>query len=47
VPLRDTLTVADRVGAAPEWILAALGVFAMVWAAVRRRGVRPPADAAA
>ena len=47
VPLRDTLTVADRVGAAPEWILAALGVIAMVWAAVRRRGVRQPADAAA
>lgn len=42
VPLRDTLTVADRVGQVPEWILAALGLMAMVWAAVRHRGVRGP-----
>lgn len=39
VPLRDTLTIADRLGQVPEWILAALGLVAMVWAAVRRRGV--------
>ena len=38
VPLRDSLTLADRVGQVPEWILAALGLAAMVWAAVRRRG---------
>jgi apolipoprotein N-acyltransferase len=40
VPLRDTLTLADRVGQVPEWLLAALGAVAMLWAAVRRRGVR-------
>ncbi|MFM1964330.1 MAG: putative polyprenol-phosphate-mannose synthase [Actinomycetota bacterium] len=39
VPLRDTLTLADRLGQVPEWIVAALGLAAMVWAAVRRRGV--------
>jgi apolipoprotein N-acyltransferase len=39
VPLRDTLTFADRVGEVPEWIVAALGLAAMVWAAVRRRAV--------
>lgn len=39
VALRDTLTLADRVGQVPEWILAGLGLLAMVWAAVRRRGV--------
>ena len=38
VPLRDALTVADRVGQVPEWILAVMGLVAMVWAAVRRRG---------
>lgn len=38
VPLRDTLTVADRAGQVPEWILAVMGLAAMVWAAVRRRG---------
>ena len=38
IPLRDALTVADRVGQVPEWILAAMGLAAMVWAAVRRRG---------
>lgn len=37
VPLRDTLTLADRVGQVPEWLLAAAGLIAMVWAAVRRR----------
>jgi apolipoprotein N-acyltransferase len=40
VALRDTLTVADRVGTAPEWIVAALGLGAMVWAALRHRAVR-------
>jgi apolipoprotein N-acyltransferase len=39
VPLRDSLTVADRVGQVPEWIVAALGLAAMIWAAVRSRGV--------
>ena len=39
VPLRDTLTVADRVGQAPEWIAAALGLLAMAWAALRHRGM--------
>jgi apolipoprotein N-acyltransferase len=39
VPLRDTLTVADRVGSVPEWLLAALGLAAMLVAALgRRRG---------
>jgi apolipoprotein N-acyltransferase len=38
VPLRDTLTVADRAGQVPEWVLAVMGLAAMVWAAVRRRG---------
>ena len=47
VALRDTLTVADRVGQVLEWIFAGLGLFAMVWAAVRRRGVdEAPAVAA-
>ena len=29
VPLRDPLTVADRVGAAPEWVLAVIGLLAV------------------
>ncbi|MEY9840972.1 apolipoprotein N-acyltransferase [Streptacidiphilus sp. EB103A] len=29
VPLRDTLTVADRVGAAPEWVLSIAGLLAV------------------
>lgn len=29
VPLRDTLTVADRVGAAPEWAISVLGLLAV------------------
>jgi len=47
VPLRDTLTLADRLGQIPEWLLAALGLGAMAWAAVRRRAVgrAAPADA--
>jgi apolipoprotein N-acyltransferase len=55
VPLRDTLTVADRAGPAPEWALAALGVLAALlglgrgrdFRARRRAGsraVRPTAD---
>jgi apolipoprotein N-acyltransferase len=38
VPLRDDRTVADRVGAVPEWLLAALGVGALAVAAARRGG---------
>ncbi|GAA1107469.1 apolipoprotein N-acyltransferase [Kitasatospora arboriphila] len=40
VPLRDSRTVADRVGAAPEWALAAAGLLAcgaVAVGAVRRR----------
>ncbi|MFC1411459.1 apolipoprotein N-acyltransferase [Streptacidiphilus sp. N1-12] len=37
VPLRDPLTVADRVGAAPEWFLAVLGLLAAGAAAGLRR----------
>ena len=38
VPLRTTTTLATRLGAGPEWVLAALGVAAVgVGAAVRRR----------
>ena len=47
VPLRDTLTLADRLGQVPEWIVAALGLAAMIWAAVRRRGVGNPRSVAA
>ncbi|GAA4858029.1 apolipoprotein N-acyltransferase [Actinomycetospora straminea] len=39
VPLRTTTTLATRVGPAPEWVLAGLGVAAVVaGAALRRRG---------
>jgi apolipoprotein N-acyltransferase len=37
VPLRTTSTVADEVGAAPEWVLAALGVGAAAFATVASR----------
>lgn len=37
VPLRTTTTLATRVGPAPEWVLAALGVGAIVAGAMRRR----------
>jgi apolipoprotein N-acyltransferase len=37
VPLRDSLTVADRLGTVPEWLLAAVGVAAMIWAGLRHR----------
>ena len=43
VPLRDTLTLADRVGAIPEWIVAGLGALAILVAVVRRRGDAPVA----
>jgi apolipoprotein N-acyltransferase len=37
VPLRTTTTLATRLGPAPEWVLAALGVAAVVAGAVRGR----------
>ncbi len=37
VPLRDSRTLADRVGATPEWVLALLGLVVVAGAAVRRR----------
>lgn len=48
VPLRDGRTVADRVGAAPEWTLALAGLlacgFVVIGALRRRRAVGTPAD---
>jgi apolipoprotein N-acyltransferase len=47
MPLRDSLTLADRVGPLPEYVLAGLGLAGVGLAAVsgvaarRRRGVRP------
>ncbi|WP_243639882.1 apolipoprotein N-acyltransferase [Streptacidiphilus pinicola] len=41
VPLRDSLTLADRVGAAPEWALSLIGLGAVgfaVWTRRRRSG---------
>ncbi|RCG17342.1 apolipoprotein N-acyltransferase [Streptomyces diacarni] len=43
LPLRDDLTVADRVGAAPEWAIAIVGVLACAGAWLlgrRKRGAR-------
>ncbi|WP_209313193.1 apolipoprotein N-acyltransferase, partial [Streptomyces lonarensis] len=40
LPLRDARTVADRVGAAPEWGLAFTGLLAWAWAVVRNRRLR-------
>lgn len=37
VPLRDSLTLADRLGAIPEWIVAIAGLAAIAWACVRHR----------
>ncbi|ONK15777.1 apolipoprotein N-acyltransferase [Streptomyces sp. MP131-18] len=37
LPLRDDRTVSDRVGAAPEWTLAGLGLLMWAGAAVRER----------
>lgn len=45
VPLRDTLTVADRVGPVPEWVLAGVAAVVVVTAAARRR--RTPVGEAA
>ncbi|MEY3734128.1 MAG: hypothetical protein RL347_1487 [Actinomycetota bacterium] len=42
VALRDTLTVADRVGPAPEWAISLLAVGSMGWALLRHRAVRRP-----
>ncbi|MEV0372426.1 apolipoprotein N-acyltransferase [Streptomyces sp. NPDC050636] len=39
IPLRDETTLADRVGSAPEWVLAIVGLFSCAAAAVMgRRG---------
>lgn len=38
VPLRDSLTVADRLGAFPEWLATAIAAAAVATALVRRRG---------
>lgn len=40
VPLRSEITLATRLGAAPEWVLAALGVAALLAGAARQRRVR-------
>ena len=38
VPLRDTLTIADRLGPAPEWVMAAIGGIGCLvgWVTARR-----------
>jgi apolipoprotein N-acyltransferase len=44
LPLRDPLTLADRVGAWPEWILSAAGLLALaasIWANRRRTALKP------
>ena len=41
LPLRDPLTIADRVGSWPEWILSALALLAVVLGFVRRNVGRP------
>ncbi len=38
VPLRDSLTIADRLGAFPEWLATAVAAAAVATALVRRRG---------
>jgi apolipoprotein N-acyltransferase len=40
VPLRESITLADRVGAVPEWLLTMVGVLAFVVAVVSGRGAR-------
>ncbi|MDT0382206.1 apolipoprotein N-acyltransferase [Streptomyces sp. DSM 42041] len=40
LPLRDDITLADRVGAAPEWALAIVGLLSCAWALVLRRRTR-------
>ncbi|MDB1088869.1 apolipoprotein N-acyltransferase [Streptomyces sp. ACA25] len=47
LPLRDGRTVADRVGAGPEWGFAAVGLFAWAVAGLRGRRGRSGAEAAA
>ncbi|KOV10828.1 acyltransferase [Streptomyces sp. XY431] len=49
VPLRDGTTVADRVGAAPEWTLAVAGLLACAGGVLlaRRRRATAPGDAGA
>nr|WP_069816659.1 apolipoprotein N-acyltransferase [Streptomyces sp. TP-A0874] len=42
LPLRDDTTVADRVGAVPEWVLAMVGLLA--WAAAIRQGRQGRSD---
>jgi apolipoprotein N-acyltransferase len=37
LPLRDPLTLADRVGAWPEWVLSAAALMALVLALVKSR----------
>jgi len=39
VPLRTTTTLAARLGAAPEWLLVAIGVAALTGAGLRRRRI--------
>ncbi|MGW3294674.1 apolipoprotein N-acyltransferase [Streptomyces xiamenensis] len=46
LPLRDARTVADRVGAAPEWALAGLGALAWLAVPVRARRGRREENAA-
>ncbi|MDT0268810.1 apolipoprotein N-acyltransferase [Streptomyces sp. DSM 44915] len=43
LPLRDQRTVADRVGAAPEWSLALAGLLAWLWTGAAPRLRRRPA----
>jgi apolipoprotein N-acyltransferase len=43
VPLRDPLTIADRVGAWPEWILSVAALLTLIGAAVRARRRQSPA----
>ncbi|MDJ1131346.1 apolipoprotein N-acyltransferase [Streptomyces iconiensis] len=48
LPLRDEITLADRVGAAPEWVIAIVGVLscAAAWILGRRRRDGRPAQPA-
>ncbi|MFM8529374.1 MAG: apolipoprotein N-acyltransferase [Ilumatobacteraceae bacterium] len=38
IPLRDSLTISDRLGAWPEWVLTAIAVLAVGFALTRHRG---------
>jgi apolipoprotein N-acyltransferase len=40
LPLRDPQTVADRIGAWPEWLISGLAGLALVLAFVQSRGAR-------